>query len=657
MKDYALFCAFSIMFGVATAQGGRHVDNALGKQQNASVDSKPILRSAIPETLELDDWPGSSLRLTIEGEYQNLLGLRIREQHVDVNGTAFTIEEDYPVWIDSTYSPSWNGKSVNVHFRQYKDEKKWKRYLEDIRLSRELAAKNKEAQDAGEPIFDIETTKMDMPPVCISVPEDDKVRVFVSVYDKEGNESESVEIKRVLEWLVSQEDLDEFSVDSDDDYYLDTETQLGILTLSSPLNIDNAALLYYQAFLNRPQPNATTWQSIGRVLRGGEPDRNVRRYLKKSRPTIKLTEAAALIPQCDWGIWSSGGLGNVPLSNLHQLGSVLSLYARTLAADGHSRASLESSITTRRLARHVGDDGIMTYLVLLGIERRSLYDIKYILGVIPLDIVTLKWLQGQLASVEDVHNSFIKAIKSQSKHAFNILRNNPNGYKLWRRKLAIIADLPYDPNEVKHLPKVIIKEAGELKETWKDIHITNHERNEIRMLLNLTNDQLLERSRQSYEIWLGSVIRLLESDNPYEKKYTELQRMEAEIREKPNDPNSILYHFDPNGIFFTYTLSDLTRIYGLQIRYRAEFNSLKAAIEIHLERAEAGRLPDSLPTGLTKDPFSGEDFEYEITENGFMLRCKGRDLEASPTEHRPGQPPKILSDKFQQYEFKVKEKN
>jgi hypothetical protein len=253
-----------------------------------------------------------------------------------------------------------------------------------------------------------------------------------------------------------------------------------------------------------------------------------------------------------------------------------------------------------------------------------------------------------------MYNSFVKAIKSQSKHALHILRNDPSGYKLWRRKLAIIADLPYDPNELKHLPKVFVKEARELKETWKDIRITDHEKNEIRMLLNLTNEQLLERSHQSYETWLNSVIRILESDIPYEKKYTELQKMEAEIREEPNDPNSILSYFDPNDIFFTYTLSDLTRIFGLQIQYRGELNALQAAIEIYLKRAETGRLPDSLPTGLPKDPFNDKDFEYEITEKGFVLRCIGRDLEASPKRHVPGQPPKILSDKFQQYEFKVK---
>jgi hypothetical protein len=58
------------------------------------------------------------------------------------------------------------------------------------------------------------------------------------------------------------------------------------------------------------------------------------------------------------------------------------------------------------------------------------------------------------------------------------------------------------------------------------------------------------------------------------------------------------------------------------IRYRAIFNALKAAIEIYLIKAQTGQLPEQLPDGLPKDPYSGRDFEYEITKDGFLLRCR-----------------------------------
>jgi len=45
------------------------------------------------------------------------------------------------------------------------------------------------------------------------------------------------------------------------------------------------------------------------------------------------------------------------------------------------------------------------------------------------------------------------------------------------------------------------------------------------------------------------------------------------------------------------------------------------------------------PEGLPKDLFSGKDFRYEKTADGFTLRCRGKDLDKNETY---------------QYEFKVK---
>ena len=50
-------------------------------------------------------------------------------------------------------------------------------------------------------------------------------------------------------------------------------------------------------------------------------------------------------------------------------------------------------------------------------------------------------------------------------------------------------------------------------------------------------------------------------------------------------------------------------------------------------------LTDALPAGLPGDLFSGKDFEYEKTAEGFILRCQGKDLS---------------KDEIYQYEFKVK---
>jgi hypothetical protein len=77
---------------------------------------------------------------------------------------------------------------------------------------------------------------------------------------------------------------------------------LGVNGATLPPDPDNAALLYYQAFLLRPEPDADTSESIHKALRGGEPDEKLRKYLNKPacRDTIEFTKAAAKLQKCNW---------------------------------------------------------------------------------------------------------------------------------------------------------------------------------------------------------------------------------------------------------------------------------------------------------------------------------------------------------------------
>ena len=44
-----------------------------------------------------------------------------------------------------------------------------------------------------------------------------------------------------------------------------------------------------------------------------------------------------------------------------------------------------------------------------------------------------------------------------------------------------------------------------------------------------------------------------------------------------------------------------------------------ASVKIYLLRATTGRLPQKLPEGLPKDPITGENFKYKVTDDGFVL--------------------------------------
>ena len=69
--------------------------------------------------------------------------------------------------------------------------------------------------------------------------------------------------------------------------------------------------------------------------------------------------------------------------------------------------------------------------------------------------------------------------------------------------------------------------------------------------------------------------------------------------------------------------------------YAAELNGKQW---FSIEHAETGALPEALPDHMPKDPFSGRDFEYEVTADGFLLRRHVVD---------PAQ------DKLWEYEFRV----
>lgn len=59
----------------------------------------------------------------------------------------------------------------------------------------------------------------------------------------------------------------------------------------------------------------------------------------------------------------------------------------------------------------------------------------------------------------------------------------------------------------------------------------------------------------------------------------------------------------------------------LQVRIFA-VRAVQAAIAVYLIKAKTGQLPQTLPADLPKDPYSGNDFEYQVTERGFILRCR-----------------------------------
>ncbi|MCK4787503.1 MAG: hypothetical protein KAV87_27340, partial [Desulfobacteraceae bacterium] len=355
-----------------------------------------------------------------------------------------------------------------------------------------------------------------------------------------------------------------------------------------PPDPDNAALLYYQAMLYRPQPDADTEELIYKALRGAEPDEKVRKYLNQQscRKTIKLAEAAARIPECNWGILRSQGFGFNSLA-FRRLYFLLEVDARTLAADGDYRSALGRCLTLFRLARHIH----RMFISSLSVGGRAFDSIRHILGSMPPDADILTWLQGQLVIVSGASISCAEMLETDFEFVLGLVRKEPDTLEGAR---------------------------DDLEKKAKD-DITKKE------IQGLTDDELLARAQQSYAKFLNSVLRVIGSGMPYEKTYTEIQRLINKLEEQANS--------DPVIILWPCVLV-IDNMYELQVRHTAEFNALKAAIEIYLVKAKTGQFPEKLPDGLPKDPYTGGDFGYEITDEGFALRCQGEEFQKGRMRQR-----------------------
>ena len=471
----------------------------------------------------------------------------------------------------------------------------------------------------------------------------------------------------------------------------------GVQALALPSDPNNAALLYYQAFLFCPEPNYAEQQLIYNIraekiydllcggqlefdpnidknireledrlkndsnepdeiplenrkittrgffdggiqfrlsmlreqqeheqkMRGVDPNKTIRNYMKKCRDAIELANAASKLPICDWGIMYSQGLAcRLPqLVEIRRFTRILCTDALILASDGNFHAAFESCLMTRRFAYQVGDDAYLLYCVSQATDNQALRCIQILLGYTKLDIDTLTWLKTQLVIEGGFPTSPIKALKIDFEMALQSLRTNAELLENTRQALG-------KKNEIKSLMR----------------EQTNQDDGNAIDMQRLTDEELVILAGKPYATFLDSAIRVIESEMSYEKKRSEIQRLTESLQKKFYDDFGskleMLAH--PEGLLRQSIVmacaEQVLRIYDVHVRYTSHFNALMTGIEVYLVQAKTGQLPERLPEGVPKDPFTGRDFTYKITEDGFELSL--------PRENIPEQ-------KHRPYKFKV----
>lgn len=353
---------------------------------------------------------------------------------------------------------------------------------------------------------------------------------------------------------------------------------------TAPPNQGNAALLYYQAFLLRPE----TSQAIDyRMNSGAEIDKEVRTYLGYCLPVIEIAEVASRMPKCIWGAWPERGLSLSGFqSEVGKLRTILLVDAKTLAVDGHYPAALGRCLTVRRLARQLSEDPEL-YRLSTACDRQALATVRDVLGVMPPHVEILTWFRGQFAVVQGAPPSFAKELTAFAKAELNHIRTHP----------ARLSKL-----------KSLLVEKAENRQGKQNG-------------LTLTDEQILSRANEGLQRFIDSVLGIVDSEMNYEQKQDAMQRFINKLKEPDGtDPitRDIISEDNMGGL--------IDQWHSDQVMHQAYINSMKTALEVYLIVAKTGQLPDKLPDYLPKDPFTGRDFVYEKTDEGFALRCQGEEF-------------------------------
>jgi hypothetical protein len=364
---------------------------------------------------------------------------------------------------------------------------------------------------------------------------------------------------------------------------------------------DNAAMLYYKAFMLLQESRNVPPEVMADFMDGKiKSNEQIRGYLKDSQPAIKILEEATKIEKCQWALDHSKGF-DLPMPELAKARRstfLLVTDAQKLTEDGNIKEAFNRCLTAHRMANHISsDDLLISNLVGIAIHAKSDKTIKNILSRTSNSAEMLTWLKSGIIAVSQKQPSLKTVLKTESEIAVREMR---------KEKLDEILKLEPDDEIWKKLP-------ADLREKIKQ-----------------GDESFLKAGREYYKNFITTVQEIMNMSYP--ESYRQLEELtQKSVKDASTNPGAVF------AVIFAPTLPKLL---SMEIRYKTSANALNCALGIYAHKAEAGKLPDDIPVDSPKDLFSGRNFEYEKTKNGFVLRCRGRDL---------------FEDKIHEYEFKVPE--
>ena len=360
---------------------------------------------------------------------------------------------------------------------------------------------------------------------------------------------------------------------------------------------DNAALLYYQAFLLYENPDKAMDKMLTEFRNGKiKANEAIKKYIEKNRQMLNFLIAAADTANCDWGFDYSKGF-ELMMPNLAQLRRATYLIeaeAKLLAEKGDYKMALERCLSMHKMALHAADRTLVSYLVAIAISARANGAIQSILKEIPEDSEILYRLKEQFIQIDDKFPLLKDCIVYEGQVCATTMQ---------KEKVQAIMEISSDS-------------------------VTSNPKMAERILS--ADDDFFKRNRDYWFKSIDTYKTTLESGLPYPQTCVKLGELGQKIIQEAEE--------NPDATLTSISLPALGKIYDIAVRRKTHSNAVKTAIEIYIIKAETGKLPDALPAGLPGDLFSGKPFQYEKTKDGFVLRCQGKDLS---------------KDKIYEYEFKV----
>jgi len=374
-------------------------------------------------------------------------------------------------------------------------------------------------------------------------------------------------------------------------------------TLGYPADPNNAALLYYQAFISFPSNYNEMSLPLDPSPSGLiEPNEAIRDYLKTCDSVFDFANAAAKLKACDWGIRYTRGNKMEPphdplsphLPLVRQLCLHVMTQAQVYAADKEYKKALENCLIIRKISQHSGDDNMLYLCVNASCHGLANRAIRQVLSMMPSNLTMLAWLEKELAQVSQRPN-IGNALATEEQCALRLM-NKGNRYLMQMAEMCRDGLPETDPT---------------MKGIFDDELLLMKAVDEYSFVSIST---FIEASRAHYKQTMVTMRAIMEELDTFEAKRRKLQHLYEQI-----EADGVS---DPHAFYTSVFVTQSVGIHAILTQLRSDDNLLKVAIHLYKTKAQTRELPNVLPVGLPKNIFNSKVFDYEKTDDGFILRME-----------------------------------